>query len=50
MQAIDRIAAENNGKVPKGDLVTHLEDEGSVNFEEVTLGQEGSRHVSGNKI
>ena len=37
MQAIDRIAAENNGKVPKGDLVTHLEDEGSVKFEEVTL-------------
>ena len=41
MQAIDRIAAENNGKVPKGDLVTHLEDEGSVNFQEVILGQEG---------
>ena len=37
-QAIDRIATENNGKVPKEALLDYLRDDGSVQFKEVTLG------------
>ena len=37
-QAVERIAKENGGKVPKDKLIEHLNNEGSVNFEEVTLG------------
>jgi hypothetical protein len=37
-QAVERIAKENGGKVPKEKLIEHLNNEGSVNFEEVTLG------------
>jgi hypothetical protein len=36
--AIDRIAGENNGKVPVQELLNYLRDEGQVKFEEVTLG------------
>ena len=37
-QAVERIANENGGKVPKDKLIEHLNNEGSVKFEEVTLG------------
>ena len=36
-QAIDRIATENAGKVPKEKLEAHLQNESAVNFQEVTL-------------
>ena len=36
-QAIDQIASENKGKVPKGALLDHLQNEGAVKFQEVTL-------------
>jgi site-specific DNA-cytosine methylase len=36
--AIDRLASENNGKVPVQELLNYLRDEGQVKFEEVTLG------------
>ena len=35
---IDRLAQENNGKVPKDKVMDYLRNEGSVKFEEVTLG------------
>ena len=35
---IDRLAAENNGKVPKDKVMEYLRNEGAVKFEEVTLG------------
>jgi hypothetical protein len=38
--AIDRIAQENNGKVPKEKLEQHLQNEGDAKFKEVTLGDE----------
>jgi hypothetical protein len=38
LDAIDRIAGENNGKVPVQELLNYLRDEGQVKFEEVTLG------------
>ena len=37
-QAIDRLAAENQGKVPKDKLLQFLETEGKVEFEEVRYG------------
>jgi len=37
-QAIERIAAENNGKVPKEALLAYLRDEGQIKFEEVERG------------
>ena len=37
-QAVERIAKENGGKIPKDKLIEHLNNEGSVNFEEVTFG------------
>ena len=40
-QAVDRIASENNGKVPKDKLLQYLRDDGAVRLEEVTLGQAG---------
>jgi hypothetical protein len=36
--AIDRLASENNGKVPVQELLNYLRDEGQVKFEEVTIG------------
>lgn len=36
--AIDRIAAENNGKVPKAQLEEHLQNEGDAKFKEVVHG------------
>jgi hypothetical protein len=35
---IDRLAAENSGKVPKDKVMDYLRNEGAVKFEEVTLG------------
>lgn len=35
---IDRLAAENSGKVPKDAVMDYLRNEGAVKFEEVTLG------------
>jgi len=40
-QAVERIAKENGGKVPKEKLLEHLKNEGAVRFEEVTTGIEG---------
>ena len=40
--AIDRLASENNGKVPVQELLNYLRDEGQVKFEEVTLGKDRS--------
>jgi hypothetical protein len=39
---IDRLAAENQGKVPKDKVMDYLRNEGAVKFEEVTLGQNNS--------
>ena len=36
--AIDRIASENNGKVPKDQLLRYIQDEGTMQFEEVVFG------------
>ena len=36
-QAVERIAAENKGKVPKAELLEYLRDEGATRFEEVKL-------------
>lgn len=36
--AIDRLASENNGKVPVQELLNYLRDEGQVKFEEIKLG------------
>lgn len=41
MQAIDRLASEHSGKVPKADLLEHLRTEGAVRFQEVRLGERG---------
>ena len=35
---IDRLAAENSGKVPKDQVMDYLRNEGAIKFEEVTLG------------
>lgn len=40
-QAVERIAKENGGKVPKEKLIEHLKNEGRVRFEEVTTGIQG---------
>jgi len=40
-QAVERIAKENGGKVPKEKLIEHLKNEGQVKFEEVTSGVQG---------
>jgi len=40
-QAVERIAKENGGKVPKEKLVEHLKNEGRVRFKEVTSGIQG---------
>ena len=39
MDEIDRLAQENNGKVPVQELLNYLRDEGQVKFDEVTLGE-----------
>lgn len=38
-EAIDRIASENNGRVPKEAILKYMRDEGAVKFEEVTLSE-----------
>ena len=40
-QAVERIAKENGGKVPKDQLMQHLKSEGAVRFEEVTTEVKG---------
>ena len=40
-QEIDRIAAENKGKVPKEALLQYLRDDGAVRLEEHVMGQAG---------
>ena len=40
-QAVERIAKENGGKVPKDQLMQHLKNEGAVRFEEVTTEVKG---------
>ena len=40
--AIDSIAEENNGKVPKQALLDYMENEGQVKFEEVILQERGA--------
>jgi hypothetical protein len=35
---IDRLAAENSGKVPKDKVMDYLRNEGAIKFDEVTLG------------
>jgi hypothetical protein len=40
-EAIDRIAAENNGRVPKEAIIKYMQDEGRVKFEEVRFENEG---------
>ena len=42
LDAIDRLAGENNGKVPVVELMDYLRNEGQVKFEEVTLGEDAS--------
>lgn len=42
LDAIDRLAGENNGKVPVVELMNYLRNEGQVKFEEVTLGKDRS--------
>lgn len=42
MDEIDRLAQENNGKVPVQELLNYLRDEGQVKFDEVTLGEDRS--------
>jgi hypothetical protein len=41
-QAVERIAKENGGKVPKEALLRYLAEDGAVRLEEVTLGAEGA--------
>ena len=40
-EAIDRIASENNGRVPKEAIIKYMQDEGRVRFEEVRFENEG---------
>ena len=39
LNEIDRLATENQGKVPKDKVMDYLRNEGAVKFEEVTLGE-----------
>jgi hypothetical protein len=41
LQAAERLAKENNGKVPKDALLKYLEDDGAVRLEEVTMSELG---------
>ena len=43
MQEVERLAKENNGKVPKEALLRYLAEDGAVRLEEVRLGQDKSR-------
>jgi hypothetical protein len=38
MQEVERLAKENNGKVPKDALLRYLAEDGAVRFEEVRMG------------
>jgi len=46
-EAIDRIAAENNGRVPKEAIIKYMQDEGNVRFEEVTLARKKVPYTGG---
>jgi hypothetical protein len=41
-QAVERIARENGGRVPKDKLLEHLRNEGAVRFEEVNISEKKS--------
>lgn len=47
-QAVDRIAADNNGMVPKQELLDYLNNEGAVKFEEVVSGDQVNDEVVSN--
>jgi hypothetical protein len=46
-EAIDRIASENNGRVPKEAIIKYMQDEGRVKFEEVTLARKKVPYTGG---
>ena len=46
LNEIDRLSAENQGKVPKDKVMDYLRNEGAVKFEEATLGE----NTEANKI
>jgi hypothetical protein len=43
LQAAERLAKENNGKVPKDALLKYLADDGAVRLEEVRMGAQGEQ-------
>lgn len=48
-QAVERIAKENGGKVPKEALLRYLQEDGSVRLEEVTLKESGTKRNLANE-
>lgn len=44
-QALERIAAENNGKVPKSALLNHLRNEGKVKFKEEVMLEDARENI-----
>jgi hypothetical protein len=49
MQEVERLAKENNGKVPKEALLRYLAEDGAVRFEEVTLRESGTKRNLANE-
>lgn len=49
MQEVERLAKENNGKVPKDALLKYLAEDGAVRFEEVTLRESGTKRNLANE-
>jgi hypothetical protein len=49
MQEVERLAKENNGKVPKDALLRYLAEDGAVRFEEVTLRESGTKRNLANE-
>jgi hypothetical protein len=49
MQEVERLAKENNGKVPKDALLRYLAEDGAVRFEEVTLKESGTKRNLANE-
>ena len=43
IQKIDQLAADNNGKVPKAELMDWLKNDAAVEFEEVVMGDGGNK-------
>jgi hypothetical protein len=48
-QAVERIAKENGGKVPKEALLRYLQEDGAVRLEEVTLKESGTKRNLANE-